>query len=245
LLICTSLVYPDWTWQQLYDPFAKHGDTFVTASPTGVLIWTATPEAIHQITQRRDAFPKPLESYRILDIYGRSIISTEGTEWKMHRKVTSPGFNEKNNILVFQESVAQTQGMLRKWMGPDGKGNHTLTEVPMDSMRVTLHIISKIGFGVGLLWPGEEPTEKDKKAGLNYSSHQPTEGFTMSFEHALSTLLENLIWVLLFPGWLLSGCYFLNPMMRLLMLGRAHTYPKRQGSPRIIHKLGQIYEGNI
>lgn len=131
-------------------------------------------------------------------------MSTEGTDWKLHRKVTSPGFNEKNNVLVFQESIAQAQGMLRKWLGPGGKGNHTLTEVPMDSMRVTLHVISKIGFGVGLLWPGEELTEKDK-ASLNYSSHEPTEGFTMSFEHALSHLLENLIWVLLIPDWLLSG----------------------------------------
>jgi len=204
LLTCASLVDPDWTWQQLYDPFAKHGDTFITASPTGILIWTVTPEVIRQITQRREAFPKPLESYRVLEIYGRNVVSTEGTDWKLHRKVTSPGFNEKNNVLVFQESIAQAQGMLRKWLGPGGKGNHTLTEVPMDSMRVTLHVISKIGFGVGLLWPGEELTEKDK-ASLNYSSHEPTEGFTMSFEHALSHLLENLIWVLLIPDWLLSG----------------------------------------
>ena len=193
----------------------------MTASPTGVLIWTAEPEAIRQITQRREAFPKPLESYKVLDIYGRNVISTEGTDWKMHRKVTSPGFNEKNNVLVFRESVAQTQGMLRKWMGPDGKGNHTLTEVPMDSMRVTLHIISRIGFGVGLLWPGEEPSENDKKASLNYSSHQPTEGFTMNFEEALSKLLENLLWVLLFPDWLLSESNPLSLIMRLLIYCRA------------------------
>lgn len=230
MLTCTSLVYPDWPWQKLYDPFAKHGDTFVTASPIGVLIWTAEPEVIHQITHRREAFPKPLESYKVLDIYGRNVISTEGTDWKMHRKVTSPGFNEKNNILVFRESVAQTQGMLRKWMGPDGKGNHTLTEVPMDSMRVTLHIISRIGFGVGLLWPGEEPSEDDKKASLNYSSHQPTEGFTMSFEEALSKLLENLLWVLLFPDWLLSESNPLSLIMRLLIYCRACPQQKSQGS---------------
>jgi cytochrome P450 len=245
LLTCTSLVYPDWPWQKLYDPFAKHGDTFVTASPTGVLIWTAEPEAIHQITQRREAFPKPLESYKVLDIYGRNVISTEGTDWKMHRKVTSPGFNEKNNVLVFKESVAQTQGMLRKWMGPDDKGNHTLTEVPMDSMRVTLHIISRIGFGVGLLWPQEEPSENDKKASLNYSSHQPTEGFTMSFEDALSKLLENLLWVLLFPDWLLSESDPLSLIMRLLIYSRTYPHQKSQRSTRIIHKLGSIYEGDL
>ncbi len=145
----------------------------------------------------------------------------------MHRKVTAPGFNEKNNILVFQESVAQTQGMVRKWMGPDGKGNHALTEVPMDSMRVTLHIISKVGFGVGLLWPGEEPSERDRKASLNYSSHEPTDGFTMSFEHALSTLLENLIWVLLLPDWLLSKNHSRSPTKRLLIICRACPHQKR------------------
>lgn len=202
----------------------------MTASPVGVLIWTAEPEAIHQITQRREAFPKPLESYKVLDIYGRNVISTEGTDWKMHRKVTSPGFNEKNNVLVFRESVAQAQGMLRKWMGPDGKGSHTLTEVPMDSMRATLHIISRIGFGVGLLWRGEEPSENDKKASLNYSSHQPTEGFTMNFEEALSKLLENLLWVLLFPDWLLSESNLLSLIARLLIYCRACPQQKSQGS---------------
>lgn len=233
-----SLIYPDWPWQQLYDPFAKHGDTFITVSPNGVLLWTAEPETIHQITQRREAFPKPLESYRVLDVYGRNVISTEGTDWKLHRKVTSPGFNEKNNILVFKESVSQTQGMLRKWMGPDGKGNQTLTELPMDSMRVTLHIISKIGFGVGLLWPGEEPDEKDNTASLNYSGHEPTEGFTMSFEHALSTLLEKLIWVLLLPDWILSEPNSAIPMTHVLMSCRARPHQSRQGSPRVIYKLG-------
>lgn len=201
------MVTPDWPWYKLYGPFAKYGDTFLTVSPTGVLVWTAAPEAIRQITQRREAFPKPLETYKILDIYGKNILSTEGSDWKKYRKVTSPGFNEKNNILVFRESVAQAQGMLRKWLGSDGKGNHTLVEVPTDAMRTTLHVISKIGFGVGLLWPGEQPSEEDKRAGLNYGSHEPTEGFTMSFEHALCSLLDNLTLVLLIPRWLLSISY--------------------------------------
>jgi hypothetical protein len=163
----------------------------------------------------------------------------------MHRKVTSPGFNEKNNVLVFKESIFQTQGMLRKWMRPSSKGSKTLTELPMDSMRVTLHIISKIGFGVGLLWPGEKPGKKDSKASLNYSGHEPPEGFTMSFEHALSTLLENLIWVLLLPDWLLSMSHLLNIMMRLLIFCRACPHQGRKRSPRIIYKLGSVYEGNL
>jgi cytochrome P450 len=204
------MTYPDWCWGELYDPFMKFGDTFIVVSSSRNIVWTAEPEVIHQITQRRDDFPKPLESYEVLNIYGRNILSTEGIEWKKHRKITSPGFNEKNNALVFKESIAQAQGMLRKWLGSNGNGNHTLYEVPMDSMRATLHIISKIGFGVSLLWPGEQPSEKEKGTGVNFASNEPPEGFTMSFEHALSTLLENLMWVLLLPRWLLSKLQMSN-----------------------------------
>jgi hypothetical protein len=118
--------------------------------------------------------------------------------------VISPGLNEKNNALVFQESVAQTRGMLKKWTGPDGRGNFTLTEVPTDSMRVTLHIISKVGFGVGLSWPGEERSQEGEKSTIDYGSSEVPEGFTMTFEDSLVTLLDTLFWLLIFPGWLLS-----------------------------------------
>ncbi|RAL58574.1 hypothetical protein DID88_003350 [Monilinia fructigena] len=193
---------PDWCWELLYGPFAKHGDTFLIVSPGAVLGFVSNAEAIHQITSRRDAFPKPLASYRILDIFGRNIVTTEGIEWRKHRKISSPSFTEKNNALVFAESCLQAQGMLKKWLGPEGRGNVTLKEVPTDTMRVTLHTISRIGFGVRLLWPGEKPRDKEQKS--VYSSNEASEGHTMSFERSLSTLLETMVWVLFLPKWLLK-----------------------------------------
>jgi len=77
-------------------------------------------------------------------------------------------------------------------------------EVPHDTMRLALHIISRIGFGVRLLWPGEQPTEKQSTSDAVYSSNEASEGHTMSFEGSLSVLLENLFFVLLLPKWLLS-----------------------------------------
>lgn len=198
---------PDWVWEHLFDPFEKYGDAFLTVSPGKVQVWLANAEAIRQITARREAFPKPLESYRILEIFGRNIITTEGSDWRQHRKVTSPGFNEKNNLLVFAESCRQTQGMLRKWAAESDSGNATLNEVPTDAMRLTLHIISRIGFGVSLLWPGETASKDESASEASFSSNTPPLGHTMSFEHALDTLLENLLWVLLTPKWLLSKSF--------------------------------------
>ncbi|TVY33469.1 Cytochrome P450 [Lachnellula subtilissima] len=196
-----DFITPDWVWQLLYDGVKRKGDLFLTVSPGTIQLWATNAEAIHQITARREAFPKQIEKYKVLEIFGRNILSTEGNDWKLHRKITSPGFNEKNNVLIFAETARQTQGMLRKWMGADGTGNTTLKEVPTDTERLTLHIISHVGFGVRLFWPGEELTEKDK--GI-YSGNVLSKGHSMGFEEALSTLLQRINWVLLVPDWLLK-----------------------------------------
>lgn len=140
------------------------------------------------------------------------MVSTEGIEWRQHRKVASPSFNEKNNALVFAETCSQTQGMLRKWSGSNSTGNITLgEEIPHDTMRLALHIISRIGFGVRLLWPGETSSEKQTTSNAVYSSNEASEGHSMSFEGSLSTLLENLFLVLLLPKWLLGGFISMPP----------------------------------
>lgn len=204
---------PNWVWTNLYGSFEKRGgDTFMVVSPTKNIIWVATPSIVHQMTTKRESFPKALESYGILDIYGKSLVSLEGKDWKRHRKVTSPSFTEKNNMLVFKESIAQSQAMVRKWNAGSDK---TIRSVPADTMRVALHIISMVGFGVRLLWPGETAEEKHKIGGVDYGSSEPPPGHTMSFAHALELLLENLLWVLLMPKWLLRK-YYQVPSLTLM-----------------------------
>lgn len=198
---------PDFVWEDLRSPWERKGDIFLTISPGRTNIWVANAEAIHQITTRRLEFPKPLGSYKILEIFGRNIITTEGAEWKQHRKVSSPSFNEKNNALVFTEACGQAQSMLSKWTGVNGEGNVTISEVPTDTDRLTLHIISSIGFGKRLLWPGEKLKGNERSREV-YSSELPAKGHTMSFENALNTLLDRLILVLLTPKWLLRKSYY-------------------------------------
>lgn len=94
--------------------------------------------------------------------------------------------------------------MLRKWMAKaDVEGVVELGDMQLDAMRLALHVISRVGFGLRLLWPGDEATENNDIKQTVYTSLEPSEGHTMSFERALSTLLENVSWVLLVPGWIL------------------------------------------
>jgi cytochrome P450 len=51
----------------------------------------------------------------VLNIYGRNVVTTEGTEWRLHRKITSRPFSERNNQLVHEESVRQTIQMMAAW----------------------------------------------------------------------------------------------------------------------------------
>lgn len=53
----------------------------------------------------RARFPKPVHQYRVLLLFGGNIVASEGDEWKRYRKVAAPAFSEKNNKLVWDETV--------------------------------------------------------------------------------------------------------------------------------------------
>lgn len=206
-------------------------------------MWTVDAEAITQICAKREAFPKPLENYALLEIFGKNLVTTEGNTWKAHRKITSPSFNEKSNALVFGESANQAQQMLKHWTGPEGKGNFTLETVAADTMRTALHIISRVGFGVSLLWPGEEPENTDPAAG-SFSSSELRNGHTMSFADALGTLLESILMVGFIPTWLLSKVS--NFISRLKLTStRTSAYESNKRSVRIFRRMAQVHERSL
>jgi cytochrome P450 len=123
-----SLLHPEWAYISNHKPFEKLGmDVFIVASPTRLSAFVADAEAITQITSRRNDFPKPLEMYGALDIYGKNLVTTEGSDWRGHRKLVAPSFGEKNNELVFIETLHHAQSMLSLWTD-DGRGNQTVAD---------------------------------------------------------------------------------------------------------------------
>ena len=168
---------------------------------------TADASVISQITMRRSDFPKPLEVYGSLRLYGENVVTTEDQTWRAHRKISSPSFSEKNNHMVWAESIVQAQSMMDSWM-KDSTSSSTITTLGEGSMRLSLHVISRAGFGQRLQWP--KPNDKkdiNEEAELVKSKANGAEigrGHTMSYSDALSTLLENIVWVLIVPRPLLS-----------------------------------------
>ena len=190
----------EWGWARRYEPFARIGsDTFLTVSPERNVLYTAEASVIHQITNRRNDFPKALEVYKSLLVFGTNVVTTEGAEWRHHRKIVSPPFTEKNNHLVWEETLAQAQAMIDGWFGTDKERSKTVRTAADDAMRLSLHIISKAGFGVSMAWPGlpDESGQETRAANLEH-------GHTMTYTDALGILLHNMVPVILIPRLLLK-----------------------------------------
>lgn len=199
------IMIPNFTYRTRHEWFAKLGESFLIASPGGLLMMTDNAETIRTVTLKREHFPKWTAVYNILRQFGENVLTTEGSVWRMHRKVTSASFNERNAALVFREAINQTQGMLRMWTGPSGDTREEpLRTLQHDTMKLALNIISYVGFGMRLLWPGEtHPAGTDPKL-LKYGSHEPTAGHQLSFTDTMELLLHYLLLLLIVPRWILS-----------------------------------------
>jgi cytochrome P450 len=79
-------------------------------------------------------------------VYGHNVLSANGSEWQRFRKILSPQFNEDNNQLVWRETLDQAQSLLKIWL--DRQADVSAGQaVARDLMQLSLHIISKAGFG--------------------------------------------------------------------------------------------------
>lgn len=193
-------ITPDFSYRTRHTSFARLGDAFIIVSPGMMYLMVANAEAITQITTRREHFPKYTDMYSVLDQFGENILTTEGSVWRMHRRITSPSFNERNAAFVFHESIRQAQGMVDTWKSG---GGDDIDSLESDTMRLALNIIGYVGFGLRLLWPGEtQPAGTDPKL-IKYGSLEAPTGYTLSFVNAMAHLLENIFLLLLVPRWLL------------------------------------------
>lgn len=190
---------PDWAYRGGAKAWENLGENFLVVSPGLVALWSRNAETIRQVTGRREHFPKETSDYKILRMFGRNVLTEEGSVWRLHRKVTAASFNERNAAHTFDESVNQTHGLIAKWLGPDGRGHKTITTVEHDTMTLALNIIGYIGFGLRLLWEGQTlPADADPNM-AKYGALDPPPGHSMSFAHALASTLEHILILLLVP----------------------------------------------
>ena len=193
----------------------------VSSRSSGNLLFVNDASLIHQVASSREKFSKKASDYNIVNAFGRNILSTEGSEWRQHRKAMAPGFNEANNRLVFSQTIMQCQSMIDQWMTggkktADGEylSSMTIESLPDDTMRIALYVITAVGLGVRLLWPGVKvkaaPDGENDDSGLITYPDVPQDGHTMTFQASIKEVLESILLIMLSPTWLLSKSF--NPI---------------------------------
>lgn len=165
-------------WKFGHKPFQEVGsDTFVLATPKGNLLWTCDPQLCSQLETKRPESQLAVEIVKFFDIYGPTVASVEGDEWKIHRRVIMSGFNPATNAAVWKEARQQTDSLIDRWLE-----ENSIVPVMKDwTCRLALHVISAVFFRKSLNWNDHK---EDSKPGLL--------GHQTSFEQALFTVLARL-----------------------------------------------------
>ena len=95
----------------------------------------------------------------MVDIYGKSLVSTEGNEWRRHVAVAGPAFGEALNSLVWKETLR----LMRDWFTDEldstpfdcrvpGSGSVIKVDMLSKMTQLTLHVIAVSGFGLRMPW---------------------------------------------------------------------------------------------
>ena len=65
---------------------------------------------MQEVATSRAKFPKPLNLYEVLAIFGKNIVVSEGEEWKKYRKIAAPAFSEVRFERCLSSISAANQG---------------------------------------------------------------------------------------------------------------------------------------
>lgn len=165
-------------WKFGHKPFQDAGsDTFVLATPQGNLLWTCDPKVCSQLETQHSKSQVAVDMLKFFEVYGPTVGSVEGDEWKTHRRVIISGFNPETNAAVWKETTQQTRLLIDHWL----KQGSIVSVMKHWTSRLALHVISAVFFRRSLNW--NEHTG-DSESGLP--------GHQISFEQALFTVLARL-----------------------------------------------------
>ncbi|KAK1220796.1 hypothetical protein PQX77_016408 [Marasmius sp. AFHP31] len=175
--------------RHIYD---SRSSNYQGTSSTSCYLASSLPTKVPQeIGLNRLKYPKPHLQYQILNLYGRNIITAEGDEWKKMKKIAAPSFSERNNRMVWDESVLMmTQFFDEVWDGGEGKEDTRVIVVDnfaSPCLQFGLRVMTAAGFGKRLSWTA-------------HHTHTPPESnHALSLEETFQILSRDLFLKLLTP----------------------------------------------
>ncbi|KLO20769.1 cytochrome P450 [Schizopora paradoxa] len=145
--------------------------------------WIADAGAIKEINAARSKFIKPVALYRVLRFYGGNIVASEGEDWIRHRRVAQPAFSDRNNKLVWNETIRIVNEWIASWGETENSDIDNIVDV---TRKIALFVIGSAGFGHSVSW--------SEDSDLN-------PGHRMTFRTALTIVCKDLFLKLIVPRW--------------------------------------------
>lgn len=187
-----------WVFHDKCKMHLEYGDAWVHVTPSANWLYLSDADVVKELFSRRRDFIKPIGIYKMLEIFGRNLLTVEGEDWQRHRKITTPPFNEKNKNLVWVESLRQTRDMLRYWTRHDQNG---VCSTVQDTKTLTLHVLARAGLG--------------QTHSFQSAIDSPEPGAEMNYRDSISLILQNAVIVMMFPPKLLLLPFLPKKLMKL------------------------------
>ena len=117
-MVCQVSVWPSRTIVYLADAAAvKVSDTIPRSISIRPLV------CFQEVTAYSARFPKPIELYKVLSVFGNNIIASEGEEWKRYRRITAPAFSEVCNGCRRSRFLNMNSREILGWYGTKRSGS--------------------------------------------------------------------------------------------------------------------------
>ena len=122
----------------------------------------------------------------MIEPFGPNVVSSEGSLWRFHYKITAPPFGDAANHLVWTETLRQCHALVPSWASAES----SRMSLKADIYRLGVNVMACAGFGRRIDW-----TDDGKAA--------PT-GHSISLLDAIMGIVLYLPYILLLPKWLLK-----------------------------------------
>ncbi|KAL8936562.1 MAG: hypothetical protein Q9216_004864 [Gyalolechia sp. 2 TL-2023] len=153
------------------------------------MLLTCDVDLIKQVLSQAQDFHAPVEVLSLYNLYGPTLAASEGEQWRLYRKISTPFFNKRTHSRVWKESLEKAERVSSQW----SKSRTRISDVKGEVMsRLNLRVIAKIFY--------DQELEYDDKDPMNDVT--PT-GHSLTFSEAINAVLSNLATLFGLPKWLL------------------------------------------
>lgn len=126
---------------------AEHGPIIKVPLGIRTTMLTAPHHVKHLLQDNHLNYVKGFDYQRMEPLLGHGLLTSNGEQWKRHRRLAQPGFHRQRVAGFATLMVRQTHAMISRWraLGPQPE-----VDVHAELMRLTLEIVSEALFSTAL-----------------------------------------------------------------------------------------------